>query len=40
MCVLNWSDAPKTISFALSGRSGVREMWSGEDLGQKSGKCR
>jgi hypothetical protein len=38
MCLLNWSDAPRTLSFELPAASRVREIWSGEDLGRKSGK--
>ena len=37
-CLLNWSDTPKTLSFDLPAASGVREIWSGEDLGRKSGR--
>jgi alpha-galactosidase len=31
--LLNWSDGPKALSFALDRPRRVRELWSGEDLG-------
>jgi len=31
--LLNWSDAPRTLSFTLDRPRRVRELWSGEDLG-------
>jgi alpha-galactosidase len=33
--LLNWSDAPKTLSFSLDRRRRVRELWSGKDLGAR-----
>jgi alpha-galactosidase len=38
--LLNWSDAPKTLSFTLDRPQRVRELWSGDDLGRRgSGPC-
>ena len=34
--LLNWSDAPKTLSFALDRPQRVRELWSGDDLGTRT----
>jgi hypothetical protein len=33
--LLNWSDAPRTLSFTLDRPRRVRELWSGEDLGAR-----
>ena len=33
--LLNWSDAPKTLSFSLDRPRRVRELWTGEDLGAR-----
>ena len=33
--LLNWSDAPKELSFSLDRLRRVRELWSGEDLGAR-----
>jgi alpha-galactosidase len=32
-CLLNWSDAPETVSFRLPGRHRIRDVWSDADLG-------
>ena len=37
VCLLNWTDAPKTLSFAVPSPRRLREVWSGEDLGSKQG---
>jgi len=34
--LLNWSDAPKALSFPLDRPRRVRELWSGEDLGPRA----
>jgi alpha-galactosidase len=34
--LLNWSDAPKGLSFSLDRPRRVRELWSGEDLGARA----
>ena len=36
VCLLNWEDAPRTLSFSIERACRVRELWSGEDLGQRS----
>jgi alpha-galactosidase len=36
VCLLNWEDAPRTLSFSLERPQRVRELWSGEDLGLRS----
>ena len=36
VCLLNWEDAPRTLSFSLARPHRVRELWSGEDLGHRS----
>jgi alpha-galactosidase len=37
VCLFNWEDAPQTISFNLPKKSTVRDYWSGEDFGTRSG---
>ena len=37
MVLLNWDDRPRTLSFTLPRRSRVRELWTDEDLGHRSG---
>ena len=37
-CLLNWADQPRDLSIALTRESRVRELWSDEDLGLKSGR--
>jgi hypothetical protein len=32
-CLLNWSDAPETLSFRLPGPHRLRDVWSDVDLG-------
>jgi len=34
VCLLNWDDAPRTLSFPLPGPHRVRELWTGEDRGR------
>ncbi len=34
--LLNWSDAPRTLSFTLDRPQRVAELWSGEDLGTRT----
>jgi alpha-galactosidase len=38
ICLLNWSDEPRTLSFTLPGAHTVREAWTGEDLGRKESR--
>jgi alpha-galactosidase len=35
VCLLNWEDRPRTLSFALERPSALRELWTGEDLGRR-----
>jgi alpha-galactosidase len=35
--LLNWSEAPKALSFPLDRSRRVRELWGGEDLGTRAG---
>jgi alpha-galactosidase len=37
-CLLNWNDQPRDLSIQLTRASRVRELWSDEDLGMKSGR--
>ncbi len=37
-CLLNWDDQPRELSISLTRASRVRELWSDEDLGMKSGR--
>ena len=37
VCLFNWDEVPKTISFKLPGSSAVKDYWSGEDLGRRNG---
>ena len=37
-CLLNWDDKPRELTIALTRASRVRELWSDEDLGLKSGR--
>jgi alpha-galactosidase len=37
-CLLNWDDRPRELSVSLPRASRVRELWSDEDLGMKSGR--
>ena len=37
-CLLNWDDKPRELTIALTRASRVRELWSDEDLGMKSGR--
>jgi alpha-galactosidase len=36
VCLLNWEDAPRTLSFAIDRPHRVRDLWSGEDLGHRA----
>ena len=36
VCLFNWDDAPRKISFGLSGTRRVTDFWSGENLGRHS----
>lgn len=36
-CLLNWSDTPRSLSFTLEGPHTVRELWTEQDLGRRSG---
>jgi alpha-galactosidase len=38
ICLLNWDDGPQTIGFSLARSSRVRELWTDEDLGLRSGE--
>ena len=38
ICLLNWSEAEKTLSFDVAGQRSLREIWSNEDLGRKQGR--
>jgi alpha-galactosidase len=38
VCLLNWEDAPKKLTFALKGAHVVQDMWSGEDRGKNKGE--
>jgi alpha-galactosidase len=37
VCLLNWDDAPKSMSFALPGAHRLRELWTDEDRGRHEG---
>jgi len=37
VCLFNWDEVPKTISFKLPGSSAVKDYWSGEDLCRRNG---
>jgi alpha-galactosidase len=37
-CLLNWGDAPRTLSFSLPRRHSLRELWTGETLGTRQGR--
>jgi alpha-galactosidase len=36
-CLLNWEDSSATLSFGLTGRHRIRELWTGADLGIHEG---
>ncbi len=38
ICLLNWDDGPQTVGFSLARSSRVRELWTDEDLGLRSGE--
>jgi hypothetical protein len=35
---MNWADEPRTLSVDLPRTARVRELWTDEDLGMKSGR--
>jgi alpha-galactosidase len=35
VCLLNWQDTPRKLSFTLAGLARVHDVWTGEDLGQR-----
>jgi alpha-galactosidase len=37
-CLLNWGDQPRSLSFSLPRASRLRELWTDEDLGTRSGR--
>ena len=37
-CLLNWDDTPRELTVAFSRASRVRELWSDEDLGMRTGR--
>ena len=37
VCLLNWGDVPQNLSFSLSRRHSLRELWTGETLGNRQG---
>ena len=37
VCVFNWADTGKTVSFQLPKSSAIRDYWGGADLGRHSG---
>src|SRR6266481_1628277 len=37
VCVFNWADVEKTVSFQLPKSSAIRDYWGGADLGRHSG---
>lgn len=36
-CLLNWDDAPRTLSCSVAGPHHIRELWTGEDRGRHAG---
>ena len=38
VCLFNWDDAPRSVSFRLPRASHVSDFWSGEDLGRHEGE--
>ena len=38
VCLLNWGDDPRALSFSLPREQRVRELWTDEDLGQRTGR--
>jgi len=38
VCLFNWSDGPRALAFSLSREQRVRELWTDEDLGTRSGR--
>jgi alpha-galactosidase len=37
VCLLNWDEAPRKVSFSLAGPHRIRELWTGEDRGRLAG---
>jgi alpha-galactosidase len=38
ICLLNWDDQPRSLGFSLPRSSHLRELWTNEDLGARSGR--
>jgi alpha-galactosidase len=38
VCLLNWDDQPRTLTITLPAASRVRELWTDEDLGTRTGQ--
>jgi hypothetical protein len=38
MCLLNWGEAPRTLTFSLARRHTLRELWTGDSLGNRQGR--
>jgi alpha-galactosidase len=38
VCLFNWSDETRSFAFSLSRAQRVRELWTDEDLGTRSGR--
>lgn len=38
VCLFNWSDEARSLTFSLSRAQRVRELWTDEDLGSRSGR--
>lgn len=38
ICLLNWGDTPRTLSFSLPRRHALREVWTGTLIGNRQGR--
>jgi len=38
ICLLNWTDAPRSLSFTLPRAAQVRDLWAGKDLDRSEGR--
>ena len=38
ICLLNWTDAPRSLSFTLPRAAQVRDLWAGNGLGRSEGR--
>ena len=38
ICLLNWTDAPRSLSFTLPRAAQVRDLWAGNDPGRSEGR--